>query len=237
LTLALAVCAGAPPAALRAQVGGRPADAGTLDEEVRSAIVAAVGSRMGPGVDVDVVSLEDIRVAAHAGALVATPDQSAREGRVSRFTMSSASAGGASTRLGDAGAVVRVTADIVRARHALPRGVVVQVGDIEAARAQLQGVAFTRLPAPDDVVGARTTRSIVAGATMTRIDITPEPAVRTGDQVRIVVRIPGVEVASTAVAIQTGARDEIIRVVNPETRRTMRARVTGDKEVEVVYER
>jgi flagella basal body P-ring formation protein FlgA len=90
------------------------------------------------------------------------------------------------------------------------------------------------LPAAGDIVGARATRDLAAHAVIAHTDFVGEPLVRSGDEVRALVRLGDIEVTNTLIAAQNGAKGQIIRVVHPETRRAVRARVTGSAEVEVV---
>ncbi len=47
-------------------------------------------------------------------------------------------------------------------------------------------------------------------------------------------RVGGVELAGSLVAAGNGAADDVIRVVNKDSRRAMRARVVRSGEVEVI---
>jgi flagella basal body P-ring formation protein FlgA len=60
------------------------------------------------------------------------------------------------------------------------------------------------------------------------------PVVRAGDRVVATVRGLGLEVSVLAVAEQNGLPDQIIRIVNPDSRRAVRARVVAKGEVEVL---
>ena len=62
----------------------------------------------------------------------------------------------------------------------------------------------------------------------------PALLVKAGDKVRATVRVGGVEAVVVAIAEQSGVADQIIRVVNPDSRRAIRVRVVAAGEVEVV---
>jgi len=62
----------------------------------------------------------------------------------------------------------------------------------------------------------------------------PPTLVRAGDRVRAVARVGGVEAVVIAIAEQSGSAQQVIRVVNPDSRRAIRARVVAPGEVEVV---
>ena len=78
---------------------------------------------------------------------------------------------------------------------------------------------------------------LAAALAQTPAALAPAPAVpaviRAGDRVRVTMRAEGVEVVLTAIAEQSGRPDQIIRVVNPSSRRAIRVRVIGAGEVEV----
>src|SRR5262245_56919668 len=90
IVLVTMACALVIDARVHAQTMEQRSAQAALEADVRDAIVTSLESRMGPDVQVTIDSLTDIRVAPHTGLLVAAPDQTAREGRPSRFTISSA---------------------------------------------------------------------------------------------------------------------------------------------------
>lgn len=59
------------------------------------------------------------------------------------------------------------------------------------------------------------------------------PVIRAGDRVRVTMRVEGVEAVLMAIAEQSGRPDQIIRVVNPSSRRAIHVRVIAAGEVEV----
>ncbi len=59
------------------------------------------------------------------------------------------------------------------------------------------------------------------------------PVIKAGDRVRVTVRSGPVVATLTAIAEQSGRPDQIIRVVNPSSRRAIHARVVAAGEVEV----
>lgn len=77
-------------------------------------------------------------------------------------------------------------------------------------------------------------RTLPEGAVVAGRDVAPLPLVASGETVRVRVALAGLEVEASAVASQTGDFGEVIRVVNPDSGRALRARVVGRREVEVV---
>jgi len=68
--------------------------------------------------------------------------------------------------------------------------------------------------------------------TVTAVQV--RPAVSSGDVVAVRAMVSGVTVEGQAVAQQSGAEGDIIRVVNRESRRPLKARVVGPRQVEVL---
>jgi flagella basal body P-ring formation protein FlgA len=215
-------------------VGARPAepDDPVANEVVRHAIHTAVSARVGSAAIVDVTSVSDVRLFDVDEDIVALPDLGARVGQPSRFTLFAA--GTRRTRVGEATAVVQVTGETLRTRRAVARGEVLRDIDVEVVQAAVGHARFTRLPQLDEVVGARSMRDLPVGATLAVVDIVAEQMVRAGEAVRCRVRVGGVDITTTMVALQSGAVNDVVPVRNAETRHTVRGRVTGRGEVEVL---
>jgi flagella basal body P-ring formation protein FlgA len=69
---------------------------------------------------------------------------------------------------------------------------------------------------------------------VTHSDIAASPLIRPGDVVRATARVGTVEVAAQLVAAESGRKNDVIRVVNQDTRFSARARVIEKGEVEVL---
>jgi flagella basal body P-ring formation protein FlgA len=180
-----------------------------------------------------VKTITGVRLARESASLVAVPDPSARIGTPVRFVIADGEFG-ARTRLGEATAVVQVSAPAVRTRKAIARGDRLDGDALAVVATDLNGYSMRPLLSLDEARGARTTHDLVEGALVTRADIVPEPIVKSGDIVRARVRVNGVELTGTGVAAENGVKDEIIRVINQESHHAFRARVVGNGEVEVV---
>lgn len=216
--------------ALAAAPAALPPDA----DRVRTAIEAMVHARLGAGVTVSVAGLSDVRLTGQAGPLLATPDPVARIGAPARFVLVDGTPGRTSVRVGEATATVNVTADVVRTRRPIARGTRLGPDDVARTAADLGGRPLKPLPSLDESLGARAMRDLGVNAILGRGDIAAEPMIRVGDVVRARIRVGDVEVIATVIAAENGRADDVVRVVNRESRRTLRARVTGRGEVEVV---
>jgi flagella basal body P-ring formation protein FlgA len=212
--------------------GGPPA---LVDESavLANAIEAAVRARVGSTSVVSVTRITGVRLARETTSLVAVPDPSARIGSAIRFVLATGESG-ARTRIGEATATVQVTAPAVRVRNAVARGNRLDDNTLTVVATDLNGQSLRPLLSLDDARGARTTHDLVEGALVTRSDIAVEPVVKAGDVVRARVHVGDVELVGRAIATENGLKDEVIRVINQESRHAFRARVVGSGEVEVV---
>lgn len=220
IVLAAAVLAAAVAGAVTIRAASTPADL----------VKAALSKRLGPAVDVTVVALDGV-----PEGLVfreARPDPSARLGRPIRVAL-----------VRDRGPAVWITAtvraigDQVVMRRALERGATIEAGDVEARRSELTAIPLRALPRLADAVGARATRALRAGEALLPGAVVTPPAIEAGDRVTVVASVGAVEVTATFVASDRGAPGDVIRVVNPETRRVVRGRVVRKGLVEVIYEK
>jgi flagella basal body P-ring formation protein FlgA len=218
---------------LTAPLYGGPSAA--LDESaaLTNAIEAAVRARVGSASVVSVKNITGVRLVRESASLVAVPDPSARIGAPVRFVIAEGEFG-ARTRIGEATAIVQVSAPAVRTRKAIARGDRLDGEAIAVVATDLNGHAMRPLLSLDDARGARTTHDLVEGALVTRSDIVPEPVVKSGDVVRARVHVGDVELLGSGVAAENGMKDEVIRVINQESHHAFRARVVGSGEVEVV---
>jgi len=88
----------------------------------------------------------------------------------------------------------------------------------------------------DTLLGGHAVRNIAAGEIATSTAITGTPAVRSGQLVKATATIAGAQISATLVAAQGGELGAVIRVVNRESRRQLRARIVAEGSVEVIYE-
>jgi flagella basal body P-ring formation protein FlgA len=206
------------------------ADDGPALDEVRGAIARAVAARFGAGATVTVDEMHvRLSPARGAGQLAVHIEPGARVGGLMRFALRWADR----RHAGEADAVVRVEAECARARRDLERGTLLAADDFEVARGDV-GRGGLR-PCPTDLLGSRLLRGLAAGEVVSPQAVSVSPLVRSGDAVVTRVRVPGVEVSGRAVASQSGELGDVIRVVNTESGRALRARVTGRGEVEVIH--
>jgi flagella basal body P-ring formation protein FlgA len=200
---------------------------------VQAAITAAVQARMGEDAIVTVVGLEvtDLRP---TPVLRAVPDPNARIGERMHFRLLGADVhGGRTQAAGRAVALVGVEVEHVRARTLVERGRELRDGDLERSRVALSSLPLRRLPRLAEVAGSRALVNLAPGEIVTSPSVASRPAVRSGQLVRAVARIGELEVSAALTAVQDGVEGAVIRVVNKESRRELRARVVEPGVVEV----
>lgn len=212
-------------------------DAG--DAAVVAAITRAVQARVGDGFLVHVENLT-ARVAAGDAVTAAVPAPGSRLSQIIHFALvgaRSAGSTGGTRRIGDAVARVRVTGPVVRAARDLARGRTLAADDIRVQEGEAGGAPLGPLPGPAEAIGAETRRPIRAGELLTPAVIRVAPLVESGQVVVAVAIVGSVGVEGRAIAAQHGGLGEIVRLVNPESRRSLRGRVIGPGRVEVLHEK
>jgi flagella basal body P-ring formation protein FlgA len=202
---------------------------------VGAAMADAVRQRLGAGARVDVANVTTV-AQLPAGRLEAVPDPDSRiGGRVGFRLVTTRVSGGRvrAVRVGRASATVRVWLEQVRVRRFVARGMEVAAGDVDSVRDEVAAIPLRRLPAVAEVIGARALRDLPPGDCVTLGSVVLQPVVRTGDQVMAVATGSDFQVTATMVAVQSGAAGAVIRVVNRESRRTLRARIVSKGVVDI----
>jgi flagella basal body P-ring formation protein FlgA len=218
---------------------GNTGGAGNGDPLVRDAIVAAVKARMG---DAATVTVGEMRVRGldtidgmAVTRMVAVPDAGSRVGGFVRFLLYEDAK--QQRRAGSVDAEVHVTAPHLRARHALAHRATLEANDLERVTADVGRMPLEALPDERTLAGARVSRPIAEGRAILASMVATAQLVKSGDEVQAVVRIGALEARGAAIASQSGALGDEIRVVNADSKRALKARVTGEGEVEVIHER
>ncbi|HEX7085449.1 MAG TPA: flagellar basal body P-ring formation chaperone FlgA [Vicinamibacterales bacterium] len=220
--LLLGVLASAPAAPVDASLEARAADA------IRRAVAARL--------QVAGVTVEDLQVSAvpSEGRLMARPAPDVRTGAPGRFALTALTPDGP-RRVGSAQAVVQVEAVALRTLRDIPRGRVLTGEDVAPRHVRLEGVPLQPLPAAAEVLGATARRALPAGTVVTADAVRLVPLVQSGQPVTVSAVVGAVVARGRAIAVQNGRAGDVVVVVNPETRRRLRARVTGPGEVEVMH--
>lgn len=215
---------------------GSGAQAPDADAMVREAIIEALRSRM--GTDAEVV-IERLRLPdgwPH-GAVQARPDPGARLGRPMRFALGAAPdrTGAAVAWSGVAEADVHVQVPHLHTRRAVPRGATITEADVALVRHAVDG-ALRAWPAADAIGRSRALRDVGPDTCLVPASLAMAPLVRAGQEVQATARVGVIVAQARLVAADRGEIGSVIRVVNPRSRRTLKARVVGAGMVEVIHD-
>ncbi len=198
---------------------------------VTEAIVSAVRGRMGADTE---VSVEDLRVRGDfsgLAGLVATVDPTARLGQRMRFALKAPRGRTRAARVGEADGIVRAKLQVHEVVRGMSRGDVIGEEAVRTVRTWADGLPVKAVPAR--VVGSRTLRPLTPGDVVLAQDVVAPSTVRSGETVQLKLLVGSLEVILDAVATQDGDVGDEIRIVNPSSGRTLRARVIGPHAVEV----
>lgn len=206
------------------------------NDQVRAAIVAAVRQRMGSDIDVAVDSLV-VQVAPGSAVIEAVPEPTARlEGNI-RFILRWAGTGRSGARVIRAGAAVarlRVTTAHAHTASLLVRGAEVGDDDVVNVRHEIVSGPLKPWPTVADAIGSKTLRDLPPDACIVRGAIADRPDVRTGQEVLAISTITGVTASAQMVAAESGDAGSVIRVVNQQSRRALKARIVSPGLVEIL---
>ena len=161
--------------------------------------------------------------------LRAQPEPGARTGQPARFVLLAGQ-----TRRGTAVATVSVNGVYARAARAVERDALISAEDVELVDGEWPAVSFTHLPSPDAVVGLQARRAIAPGEMFTNVVLDVPALVRAGEDVEMAATVGSVLVTGEGIASSSGQRGDIIRVRQKPNGRTVRARILGQRRVEVV---
>ncbi len=212
-----------------------------LTGPVPAAIERSIQERMGE-VRVEVLALSGPTGRGDEGARVrcegtevrcegpkAIPEPGSRLGRPIRFILFENGA-----RTGSVVAKLEVTGSAVRSSRALTRGENVAADAIEVVDVELTNILLDRLPTSTEMVGAQARRDIRTGEVLTGATVIVPPAVKSGDEVRVSVSTGVIALTSVGRASGSGHVGDLIRVLMPQSRKSLKARITGPGSVEIV---
>lgn len=125
----------------------------------------------------------------------------------------------------------QITAMTVVAAAPLKAGQVIAGHDLRQER-QLLAAPENALSDPAEAIGQASRRAVRAGQALDRRMLSAAILVRRGATVRIVANNAGISVTTAGQASETGKLGDLIEVRNAVTGKPVRARVTGENEVE-----
>ena len=117
----------------------------------------------------------------------------------------------------------------------LGRGEVVRASDLQLQTVSAAGNHVNSLSSLEQAIGQEATRPLPAGRPLQRSDLQQAILVKRNNVVTVFVRSRGVQIRTSAKALEDGARDDVIKLQSLENRDDQFvARVTAFKEVEIL---
>lgn len=211
----------------------------SLPPAVEAAVTTAVRARVGADAEVSITAVERLQLpegdvidaVIQPGATIGGPVALVLRGLVVRD---------GATVIAPVGRVVvrlRIVVTHFHASHAVARGWHLAANDLVEARHALPRGPLKAWPSSDVLDHGRVLQDLAADACLSARVVAPSVAVVAGRDVSAVVREGRVEVRAALVAVDSGGVGSEVRVMHPESRRTMRARVVGRAEVEIRHDR
>jgi flagella basal body P-ring formation protein FlgA len=194
-------------------------------DTVAAAIERAVVSRMG---DVHVIVRQTSTTVGDRPGLEAHIEPGSKLGQPIRFVLTADG-----KRVGSVVARIEVTGDVPRARRSMARDQEITTDNVEVVKAEIKNALLRRMPEAGDIVGARARRDIVAGELLTNALVSVPPAVKSGDEVRVMLTIGAVSVTGVGRASGSGHVGDTIRVLTPSSRKSLSGRIVGRGAVEI----
>ena len=130
---------------------------------------------------------------------------------------------------------ISVYRDAVVAIAPIPANSVIGRADVELRRIDISTARGATYESIDRVVGMATVAYLQAGSVVTAKVLRQPLLVRRGDAVKLIASRPGFVIETTGVAQQDGRLGEVIRVLNPVSRKVVEAEVSGHQKAHVLF--
>ncbi len=130
-------------------------------------------------------------------------------------------------------AEVRVRAEVVRVTRRVPHRKILEAEDLELAAAPVISVGDVYFRNISDALGLAARRAMSPGQLLEQDWVEAPDLVRSGETVRLTLRLEGIRITTLAKVLESGKRGEYVRVRNLDTDRSLKALVTGPGEVTV----
>lgn len=111
------------------------------------------------------------------------------------------------------------------AARALPRGAVVEEGDVVMARLNTAALPRDLADKPTSIVGLATSSSISFGEAFQRSKLAIPPVITAGAQVTMIVRTNLLEATASGVALEAGIEGQEIKIRNESSKKTVTGKV------------
>lgn len=131
---------------------------------------------------------------------------------------------------------VKVYQTVLVSKTAIGRGTYPSEREVGLARQPMGPMNQAPLTGLEQVLGAEATRDIPPGTVLSAMMFRIPPVVKAGDEVSVILVSGGLTLITKGQARSAGAKGQLIKVVNLETKTEFVARVTGPNRVEVRME-
>ena len=128
---------------------------------------------------------------------------------------------------------IKPTIDVPVLKNTIRNGDVISRHDITTIKAPLHSINHDVYLKAQDLIGLTPRRLITAGSPIKEADVQEPRMVDRGDSVTIVYNSGPLRLTSTGRALQHGAKGDLVRVTNAQSKQTIDAIVSGDQEVTV----
>ena len=119
------------------------------------------------------------------------------------------------------------TTEVLTLVRPLARGDVVGRDDVQLDRVPKRTAGAFRGIDPAEIVGLAAKRQLRPGQPVIPSDFSRPVLVTRGESVQIVYETPGLVLAARGQALESGAKGDLVTVINPQSKRTIHGTVTG----------
>jgi flagella basal body P-ring formation protein FlgA len=130
---------------------------------------------------------------------------------------------------------IAVYREAVVAVNAIPARSDITAGDLELRRIDISTAAGGSIDKIEDAVGMETSTYLQAGAVLTQRALRAPLMVKRGEAISLEARRPGFVIRIAGIAQADGRMNELIRVLNPSSKKVINAKVTGAGSAEVIF--
>mgnify|MGYP001165983089 CR=1 FL=1 len=130
-----------------------------------------------------------------------------------------------------------VLREVMVATNPVARGAALAESDVQLIKRALHGIPGTPiLGGPEVLKGAVAKRYVAKGSVLVEGAFDLPPLVRSGSMVAVKVVSGGLTIIASGQAVNDGAKGQLVRVLNLDTRKDFVARVVGENQVEIHLE-
>jgi flagella basal body P-ring formation protein FlgA len=126
---------------------------------------------------------------------------------------------------------LQLMGEVLVASHEIARNTVLTSADMKLERRDLYSIKGSALSDAAELTGRRVTRMLAAGTPLTDACTEPTPMVKKGQEVTVTVLASSIEVTASGIALQDGAKGEMIRIRNLQNKEEFQAKVVNETNV------